>query len=120
MTEFHRTVEIQAPVDRVWAVMRDIERWPEWTSTVSNIRRLDPGPLRVGSSALIRQPKLPPAKWKITDLDEARRSFTWVTRSPGVRVTARHWVEAPCRRERRYTLPSVFWNFRSPRRAFHA
>jgi hypothetical protein len=31
--------------------------------------------------------------WQITELDEGR-SFTWVTRSPGVRVTARHWIEA--------------------------
>jgi hypothetical protein len=30
--------------------------------------------------------------WQITELDEGR-SFTWVTRSPGLRVTARHWVE---------------------------
>jgi hypothetical protein len=73
--------------------MRDIERWPEWTPTVRRIRRLDRGPLAVGSSALIWQPKLPPAKWKVTELDDARRSFTWETHGPGMRLQARHWIE---------------------------
>jgi hypothetical protein len=31
--------------------------------------------------------------WQLTELDEGRSS-TLVTRGPGVRVTARHWVEA--------------------------
>jgi hypothetical protein len=88
------SVDIQSPPDRVWAVMRDIERWPEWTPTVTSVRQLEPGPLVVGTRALIRQPKLPPAEWKITELDDANRSFTWITRGPGVQVLARHWVEA--------------------------
>lgn len=92
--DFRIAVDIQAPPDRVWAVMRDIERWPEWTPTVTSIRPLGTGPLAVGSRALIRQPKLPPARWQVTDLDEGKRSFTWVNRGPGIRVTARHWVEA--------------------------
>jgi uncharacterized membrane protein len=93
MLDFCIAVEIGAPPDRVWAVMRDIERWPEWTPTVTSIRRLDGGPLAVGSRALIRQPKLPPAKWQITELDEEERSFTWMTRGPGMRLKAKHWVE---------------------------
>lgn len=93
MTQFSFAVDIQASPDRVWAVMSDIERWPEWTPTVASIQRVDPGPLAVGSRARIRQPKLPPAEWQVTELDEGR-NFTWVTRRPGVRMTARHWVEA--------------------------
>jgi uncharacterized membrane protein len=93
MTEFRISVEIHAPADRVWTVMRDIERWPEWTSTVTSVERLDDGPLRSGARALIRQPKLPPARWQITELDDARRTFTWITRSPGVTVTACHSVD---------------------------
>ena len=94
MTDFRITVEIHAPPDKVWAVMRDVERWPQWTPTVTSVRRLDTGPLAVGSRALIRQPKLPPAKWQVTDFDDAGRGFTWINRAPGVLVTARHWVEA--------------------------
>jgi uncharacterized membrane protein len=91
--DFKTDVAIHAPADRVWRVMRDIERWPEWTPTVRKVRRFDKGPLRVCSGALIWQPKLPPAKWKVIELDEVRRSFTWETWGPGMRLQARHWVE---------------------------
>ena len=94
MADFHIEVEIQAPLDVVWAVMRDVERWPEWTPTVTSLRLLDRGPLKVGSRAIIRQPKLPPAKWRVTELDDPGARFTWVSQGPGGHVIARHWVEA--------------------------
>ena len=93
MNDFRIEVEINSPPALVWEIMRDVERWREWTPTVTSIRLLDPGPLRVGSSAAVRQPKLPPAKWRVTELDELRKSFTWVSSGPGVRVIARHSVE---------------------------
>lgn len=92
MKRFSITVDIHASPERVWAVMRDGERWPEWTPTVTSVERLDDGPLALGSKVRIRQPKLLPAVWEITSLEEGK-GFTWVTRSPGVVVTARHGVE---------------------------
>jgi hypothetical protein len=91
--DFRITVDIDAPPDRVWAVMRDVEHWREWTPTVKKIQLLDPGSLAVGSRAIVWQPRFPPAKWKVIELDESRRSFTWETWSPGMRLEARHWVE---------------------------
>jgi uncharacterized membrane protein len=91
--DFRIAVDINAPSDRVWAVMRDVESWPEWTPTVKKIRRLDKGSLAVGSRVIIWQPKLLPAKWKVTELDDSRKSFTWETRGPGMRLKAQHWVE---------------------------
>jgi uncharacterized membrane protein len=93
MTHFSTSIDIQAPPDRVWAVMRDVEHWGEWTPTVTSVERLDHGPLTVESRALIRQPKLRPAKWQVTELEEGR-GFTWVSGIPGVRVAGRHWIEA--------------------------
>ena len=92
MTHICTTIDIQAPPDRVWAAVRDMEHWSEWTPTVISVRPLDPGPLAVGNRAIVRQPKLLPARWQITELEEGR-SFSWITRGPGISVTARHSIE---------------------------
>jgi uncharacterized protein YndB with AHSA1/START domain len=96
MTHFSIAVDIPAPPERVWAVLADIERWSEWTPTVTRIQRLDRGPLAVGSRVRIRQPKLPPATWQVSALQPGR-SFTWITRSPGVCVMGEHEVEPAAR-----------------------
>jgi uncharacterized membrane protein len=88
-----KTVIIDATPDKVFAVLCDVERWPEWTSTMISVRRLDTGPFTVGSTAEVRQPKLRAAVWQVTELD-ANRNFTWTTRSPGLRMKAGHLVEA--------------------------
>ena len=85
-------IDINAPADRVYEVMADIARWHEWTPSVTGIKRLDSGPLAVGSRALIRQPKFPPALWTVVAV-QAGRSFTWTNRAPGIEVTAHHSVD---------------------------
>ena len=92
-TDYRVSVEIAAPPERVWSVMADGARWPEWTASVTSVTRLDHGPLRIGSRARIRQPRVLPAVWRVTELHEGR-SFTWVTGSALVRATARHEVES--------------------------
>ncbi|HEV7357701.1 MAG TPA: SRPBCC family protein [Steroidobacteraceae bacterium] len=87
-----KTVDIDAPPEKVFAVLRDVEKWPEWTPTVSHVQRLDKGPLAVGSSAQVRQPKLRPAVWQVTEFED-NRNFTWTTRAPGLRMKAGHLVE---------------------------
>lgn len=78
MTIFQIETEINASAELVWATMRDVERWPEWTPTVTSVRLRTPRPLAVGSRAVIRPPKLPPALWRMVELDDSLRSFTWV------------------------------------------
>ncbi|HEY6618512.1 MAG TPA: SRPBCC family protein [Steroidobacteraceae bacterium] len=86
------TVTVDAPPEKVFAVLCDVERWPEWTSTMAGVERLESGPFAVGSSARVRQPKLRPAVWQVTRF-ENQRNFTWATRSPGLRMTAAHSIE---------------------------
>jgi hypothetical protein len=106
LLDFSITVEIQAAPETVWGVMSEVERWAEWTPSVTSIRRLDQGPLAVGSRARVRQPKLLPALWRVTEL-EAGRGFNWVTTGPGIHVTGRHWVE-PYANGSRATLSLTF------------
>jgi len=69
-----------------------VESWPAWTPTVTSVRRLDPGPLRLGSRARISQPRLPETEYVVTELIPGR-SFTWVAAGPGVLTTARNDVK---------------------------
>ena len=95
---FSISVDIDTPVDRVFEVMADTGRWHEWTPSITSIKLLDSGAFRVGTRAMIRQPKFPPALWKITAMDA--NSFTWENRAPGVRVIAHHHAESTAKGSR--------------------
>ena len=112
MSRFSITTDIAAAPERVWAVLADVEHWHEWTPSVTRITRFDDGPLAIGSRAQIRQPRLPPAIWRVVELEEGRR-FVWVTRSPGVVVVAEHSVE-PVERGARATLSVRFEGLLAP------
>lgn len=107
MTLFQIETEISASAELVWATMRDFERWPDWTPTVTSVRLRTPPPLAVGSRAVIRQPKLPPALWRMVELDDSLRSFTWVNSAPGVRFVAKGSV-VPFGERRRVRLSLGF------------
>ena len=93
MRHFSITADIDAPPSRVWQVMSDIDRWHEWSPSINSVQRIRGAPFAVGGRALVRQPKFPPALWKITQI-EPGKSFTWVSTAPGIRVIARHAVES--------------------------
>jgi len=76
--KFTHSTEIQAPPQILWAIWSDIEHWPDWTASITQIQKLAPGPLAVGLRACVRQPKLPVAIWRVTEL-EPDCGFTWVT-----------------------------------------
>jgi uncharacterized membrane protein len=82
-------IDISAPAERVWRSLVDVESWPRWTSSITEVKRLDSGPLHVGSRARVKQPGVQPLVWEVTELDQGSH-FTWVTRLPGVGMTASH------------------------------
>ena len=92
MRTFETTIEIAAPPSRVWAIMSDIERWHEWTASITSVQRLDDGPIRVGSKARVKQPKLAGSVFEVTTW-HPDRGFDWVTRSPGLQGLGRHLIE---------------------------
>ena len=85
------TVYIDAPPERVWAVMTDVERWPEWTGSVTGVRRLDDRPFEPGFRAKLKQPRVPAMEWRVTEV-EPGQAFTWETSAPGSRSVAGHLV----------------------------
>jgi uncharacterized membrane protein len=106
--KIERIIDIDAPREKVWTVMIDVERWPEWTASVTSVALLDKTPFDVGSHARIRQPHLPVAVWTVTAF-EPEHYFEWRTGVLGVRTVAGHRVEAIGSAGARVTL-SVSWS----------
>ena len=86
------SIDIDAPAERVFEVMTDVERWHEWTPSITSITRNRSGALTVGERATVRQPRFPPAMWTVNEIRPGR-SFSWVNRAPGLRVTGHHGAE---------------------------
>lgn len=84
-------VAISATEEAIWAVLTDVERWPEWTASVEHVALLDDEPFGPGSKVRIKQPRLPSLVWEVTEFDNGR-SFTWVTSRGGISTTAEHVI----------------------------
>ena len=79
MTELRREIEIDAPPERVWAVVTDFAAYPEWNPF---IRRIS-GELRVGAKLEVRiePPGGRAMTFKPTVLAvEAKRELRWLGR----------------------------------------
>ncbi len=86
-------IDIEAPADVVWQVYADVERWPEWTASMSEVAFVRGDALADGAEVRIKQPRLPRVTWAVTDLTPGA-SWTWEARSPGAHTVARHVVTA--------------------------
>ncbi|OMC41846.1 polyketide cyclase [Mycobacterium sp. IS-2888] len=86
-------IEIDAPPQLVWEVFSDVEHWPDWTASVTSLVGQDGPALAVGRRFAIKQPGMQKLVWQVTEI-EPGTSWTWVQRSPGSLVTARHFVTA--------------------------
>lgn len=84
---------IAAPVEAVWALTEDVERWPDITPTMTAVERLDDGPLAVGSRARISQPRQRARVWTVTRF-EPGRVFAWTTTAMGTHMEGSHQLEA--------------------------
>lgn len=101
--QFETTVQIDAPVEAVWAALVDVRRWPEWTESMQDVGWLDDDSLRVGARARIKQLGTPALTWTVTELDEGR-AFAWEASSPGVTTVGTHAVSAAGEHGSRLTL----------------
>ena len=107
MRSYHASVSIDAPVEPVWRVLAAVVAWPDWLPTVTSVQPLDASPLKVGFRYVVRQPKLRPATWVVTELELLRR-FVWQARSPGLLMVAEHIIEEASAGTSRVTLRFSF------------
>ena len=101
---YETSVRIAASADQVWAVLRDVERWPEWTPTVSRVDRVESAPeyvpgadgpageLTKGDVVSIKQPRMPTLSWTVLDWSPAT-FFSWSSSSGGVITVAEHRID---------------------------
>jgi len=91
MKTYETSISIAAPREAVWRVLSDVATWPKWLPTVASVESLDGNPLVLGHRYRVRQPKLQPVTWTVTELDPDRR-FSWQARTPGLQMVADHVV----------------------------
>jgi uncharacterized membrane protein len=89
---YETKVEIEAPAERVWSVLADVERWPEWTASMREVTWLDGTTMEVGSRARVEQPGIPALVWEVSEV-EPGSSFTWGASSPGISTFAAHQLK---------------------------
>jgi uncharacterized protein YndB with AHSA1/START domain len=83
------TVEIAASPDRVWEVVGDVTRMPEWSPELRRLRVLGTSPVRVGSTLLGLNRRgwvAWPTSSTVTRL-EPGRAVAWRTRESGATWT---------------------------------
>lgn len=85
------SIEIDAPAGRVWDVFADVERWSEWTASITSVRPLDGPGIAIGKRFEIKQPRLPKLVWEVSEVVPGV-SWTWRQRSPGGITSASHEV----------------------------
>src|SRR5919112_3974217 len=100
---FEKSVEIDAPQQRVWDVLSDLEAWPQRIETVDVVEVLTPPPVGGGSRVRLKQPKLPEGTWDVTTWD-APSYFEWTQKTSGTTSVAGHRVEALGEGRSRLTL----------------
>ena len=82
-------IYIDAPVEQVWDITIDIDRWHTWLPTVSKGKILDSGYVAVGSRFALSQPLQATKEWVVTELFDFR-IVSWETVKGRRGFAARH------------------------------
>ena len=73
----------------MWKVLADVQKWPEWTPTMTSVRALGSAGLVQGNTFEVKQPGLAKTVFTVEACEEGT-AFAWSTRSAGVSTIADH------------------------------
>jgi uncharacterized membrane protein len=88
---FENSVDIAAPVERLWALTERVQDWPTFSPTMTSVVPEGDGPLAVGALVKIKQPGQRSKVWTVTQLVPGE-VFAWETKLLGSTVAGIHEV----------------------------
>jgi len=91
--QFETRIEIAAAREQVWATLIDVERWHDWTKSVTGIELLTGAPLSASSRVRIKQPRLKALEWDVTEF-APNEVFNWTSSTFGVTSVGSHRITA--------------------------
>ena len=91
MARWERAIDIEASPARVWAVMADVARWPEWTPSILSVEEVSPD-FGLGGTAMVHARVAPRSKYTVTRW-EPGLGFDWETKVRGAKSVGGHWIE---------------------------
>jgi hypothetical protein len=102
MARWKRTIDIDAAPARVWTVMADVSRWPEWTESILSVDEVSDsfGP---DGTAMVHPRGQARSKYTVTRW-EPGHGFDWETKSRGAVAVGGHWIEPNGEGRSRVTL----------------
>jgi uncharacterized membrane protein len=89
--DFEMAVVIEAPPERVWSTLADLERWPEWSDSITSVERLNGQLLTVGATVRIKQPHMAALVWEVREI-ETGQAFSWSNMTLGVTTLGTHRI----------------------------
>ena len=91
MAQWQRSIEIKATPARVWEVLSNVARWPEWTPSILTVEHVSE-PFGNGSTATVHPLGNPTSVYTVTRW-EPGHGFDWETKVRGTTAIGGHWVE---------------------------
>lgn len=82
--------DVRQPRHVVWQLLTDFEKWPQWTPTMTSVKRVSGENL--GAKFDVKQPKLPAAQLTIVEWTEGK-SFTWSSLKRLANMNAHHTLD---------------------------
>jgi len=71
-----KTGFINSQPEQIFKVLTDIKNWNQWTKSIIGIAFVDTDEFKTGVKIKVRQPKLLPAVWTITEISK-NKSLSW-------------------------------------------